>query len=200
MDYNGYETALLKTIRLTLKKGEYDDYVRVYEYDFNKLSGIDERPFFEKLDNTKIKSWFKGGAKKYYKKLVKAHMFDWIMYFNNFPVGNVYTGEEDLKQNTIELFVNIHPNHWGNGYAAEAVVIVLDYLFKIGYEGVVFKYLDGNLNAKRVAQKLGFKPYEIKRDAYHTSGGVEIDEYVLIMKKDDFLSRTQKITKIKDSL
>ena len=57
--------------------------------------------------------------KKYYLKLQKAHAFDWIIYCDNNPVGNILTGEEDIK--TVSLSFNIHPSYWGNGYIKEAL-------------------------------------------------------------------------------
>ncbi len=200
MNYNNYETIEIKTDRLILKRGSFEDYLKVYEYDFNKLSGVNQVVSFERQNIRKIKSWFKGGMKNYYKKLVKAHMFDWIIYDNQEPVGNVLTGDEDLENNSIELMVNVHPSFWGRSYAKEALSVTLDYLFKIGYEGVTCKYLDGNLKAKKLVEKLGFKPYKIKMDAYYNGDSDIIDEYVLIMKKEDWLSKTQKIKKIKVSL
>ena len=78
-----YETVLLKTNRLVMKMGTKEDYLRVYEYDFNKLKNIDGECKLEKQDLSKIDAWFKGGMKRYYTKIKKAHMFDWIIYHNN---------------------------------------------------------------------------------------------------------------------
>ena len=35
-----YETPQLETERLILKRGTYEDYVKVYEYDFTRLRNI----------------------------------------------------------------------------------------------------------------------------------------------------------------
>ena len=36
-----YETVELKTKRLIIKKGQKEDFLRDYEYDFNKLKNVD---------------------------------------------------------------------------------------------------------------------------------------------------------------
>ena len=59
-----YETVLLKTNRLVMKMGTKEDYLRVYEYDFNKLKNIDGECKLEKQDLSKIDAWFKGGILK----------------------------------------------------------------------------------------------------------------------------------------
>lgn len=195
-----YETVLLKTNRLIMQKGTKEDYLRVYEYDFNKLKNVDGECKLEKQDLSKIDAWFNGGMKKYYSKLKKAHMFDWIIYYNNDAIGNILTLEEDLFNKTIEISYNLHPSYWGNGFMPEALESVIDYLFSIGYNNVICTYSDGNIKSKRVLEKLGFKPYEIIKDSWKSDKGNMIDDYKTIMTKDDFLSRTSKINVIKDSL
>ncbi len=195
-----YETVILKTNRLIMQKGTKDDYLRVYEYDFNKLKNVDGECKLEKQDLSKINSWFNGGMKKYYSKLKKAHMFDWIIYYNNDAIGNVLTLEEDLFSKTIEISYNLHPSYWGNGFMPEALESAMSYLFSIGYDNIICTYSDGNIKSKRVLEKLGFKPYKIIKDSWKSDKGNMIDDYKTIMTKEDFLSRTSKINVIKDSL
>lgn len=195
-----YETIELNTKRLIMKKGTKEDFLRVYEYDFKKLMNVDGKCVLHKQDPKKLESLFTGGIKKYYSKIKKAHMFDWIIYLNDNPIGNVLTTDEDLNHKTIEVAYNLHPSYWGNGYAPEAVSTVMDYLFKVGYDNVICTFSDGNIKAKRVLEKLGFKPYKIIKDAWKSENGNMIDDYQTIMTKDDWFSRTSKISKIKGSL
>ncbi len=195
-----YETVILKTNRLIMQKGTKEDYLRVYEYDFNKLKNVDGECKLEKQDLSKINSWFNGGMKKYYSKLKKAHMFDWIIYYNNDAIGNVLTLEEDLFSKTIEISYNLHPSYWGNGFMPEALESAMSYLFSIGYDNIICTYSDGNIKSKRVLEKLGFKPYKIIKDSWKSDKGNMIDDYKTIMTKEDFLSRTSKINVIKNSL
>lgn len=200
MEHNNYETEEIMTERLMLKKGNLNDFLKVYEYDFKMLKDVDGIFKFVKQDQQKIKDWFKGGIKKYYDTCKKAHMFDWIIYLDNEPIGNILSNEEIASVNGISLAYNLHPNYWGKGYMPEALEAVMNYLYKIGYDNIICGYSDGNKKSERVLKKLGYKPYNIKKDAWKSEKGNLIDDYDLIMTKDDWLSRTMKIKKIKGSM
>lgn len=191
-----YETALLKTKRLIMRRGEKEDFLKVYEYDFSKLKNVDGVCKLVKQDAKKIEDLFKGGMKRYYSKIKKAHMFDWIVYLDNMAIGNVLTEEENYDERKIELSYNLHPSYWGNGYMPEAITCVIEYLFSLGYDNIICTYSDGNIKAKRVLDKLGFKPYRIIEDAWKAESGNMIDDYKVIMTKDYWFSRTGKLSKI----
>lgn len=194
-----YETIELKTKRLVIKKGEKEDFLKVYEYDFSALQNVDDVFKLEKQDKNKIESWFKGGIKKYYSKIKKAHMFDWIIYIDGKAIGNVLTEDEEDKK-SINLSFNIHPNYWGKGYMPEALEMIINYLYSLGYDNIICSYLDGNVKAKRTLGKLGFKPYKIEKDFIKSSNGNLIDLYKTILTKEDWFSRTTKINALKGSL
>ena len=195
-----YETIEIKTERLIIKKGTIEDFLRVYEYDFTKLQNVDGVCELVKQEQEKIKECFNSGIKRYYSKIKKAHMFDWIIYINDFPIGNILTGEENIEEKQIEVSFNIHPSYWGNGYMPEALTFVIEYLYSIGYDSVICTYYDGNIKAKRVLDKLGFKPYEIIKDAIKSENNNMIDNYKTIMIKEDWFSKTGRLNKINDSL
>ncbi len=184
-----YETSILESKRLKLMKGCEEDFLKVYEYDFSKLQNVDNTFEYVKSDNDKIKKCFKKGKESYYKKCEKAHIFDWIIYLDDNAIGNVLTTDEDINNKSVTLLINIHPNYWNKGYATESSVEVLDTLFKIGYDNIICNYVDGNEKARRVLNKLGFKPYGIDKDAYKG----KCDIYKMILEKEDWLSRTSKI-------
>lgn len=194
-----YEIKELKSKHLIMKRGIKEDYLKVYEYDFNKLKSIDDIYLLEKQDHSKIENLFKGGEKRYFSKLKKAHMFDWIIYKDNNPIGNLLTTDESLNKN-IEVKINIHPDHWGKGYAKESLETIMDYLFSLGYDNIICEYEDGNLRAKRVMDKLGFKPYSIEKDLLKSDKGNLIDVYKTIMTKEDWFSKTGKLVKIEGSV
>jgi len=191
--FNDYETIELLTNRLKLMKGKEKDFLKVYEFDFSKLSDVDNVFTFSKSDNDKIKKCFKKGSKSYYKTCEKAHMFDWIMFLEDEAIGNILTTNENEEDKTICVEFNVHPNYWNKGYVTEAMVEVINYLFKIGYDNIRCSYVDGNEKAKRVLNKLGFKPFGIDKDSYKSIKGNLFDIYNLNLDKEDWLSRTSKI-------
>lgn len=193
-----YETVTLKTNRLVLKKGQKDDFLKVYEYDFSKLKNIDNENELKKQDSSKIEKLFKGG--NYYKKAKKAHMFDWIVYLEDNAIANILTSECNEKEKMVELEFNMHPNYWNKGYMLESLVSVIEYLFSLGYDNVTCTYLECNVRAKKLLNKLGFKPYMIIEDSFKSPKGNLLDEYKVIMTKDDWFSKTGKLIKVNGSL
>lgn len=194
-----YETIELETKHLIMKRGEKEDFCKVYEYDFSKLKNVDGICMLVKQDKEKIEALFKGGIKKYYSKIKKAHMFDWIIYFENEPIGNILTGEESLNEKKIEVSFNVHPSYWGNGYMPEALSCVMEYLYSLGYDNILCTYADGNIKAKRVLDKLGYKAYEIIKDSFTSENNNLVDEYKVIMTKEEWFSKTGQLERIKIS-
>ncbi len=191
-----YETNEIKTKRLIMKRGKKEDYMKVYEYDYSKLKGIDGIVKFVKQDLKKIEVLFKNGMKRYFSKIKKAHMFDWIIYLNDKPIGNIITTDEDISKKEIEVSFNLHPTYWGKGYMPEALEGVIEYLYVNGYDKIVCTYDDGNMKAKRVLYKLGFKPYRLIKDSFKSENGNLVDEYKVVMEKEDWFSKTGKLEKL----
>ncbi len=193
MNYNNYEIMLIKTKRLILKKGTMTDYLKVYEYDFTKLRDIDGIIEYVKSSSDEIIKSFKKGDEHFFKQCKKNHMFDWIIYYKKTPIGNVLADQEDLSNKSIEITINIHPSSWNKGYATETLNKVIDYLMGIGYDKIIMRYVDGESKIKHICEKLGFKPYLINKDSFAISND-KLDEYIVIMTKEDWFSKTGKIT------
>jgi len=175
-----YITPFLDSERLILKKGIFLDYVKVYEYDFTKLRDINGEFKYVKLNEDDI-----SGFDRY--SLENDEVYDWIIYLksNGYPIGNITADREVKEIKAIELSFNLHPSYWGNGYMKEAIICVLDYLFKNGYDNILCCYSLGNIKSKRLIEKVGFEFYKVEHDAWYKDG-VPITEYMNIISKDMF--------------
>ena len=98
-----YITPKLETERLILKKGTFDDYKKVYEYDFTKLRDIDGEFKFVKLKEEYIYG-FDTYSSEY------DEVYDWIIYLkdNMIPIGNILADREEKKIKATELSFNLH--------------------------------------------------------------------------------------------
>lgn len=172
-----YETPQLETERLILKRGQFDDYVKVYEYDFTKLRNIAGEFEFVKLDPKRIE-----GFDKQFEET-----FDWIVYLKNdkIPIANIVADREQKDINAIELAFNTHPNYWRKGYTSEALIEIMKFLFDNGYENIICGYDEGNIKSKSIGKKLGFEPYSVEENAW-VKNGVPITSYVTILSKERF--------------
>ena len=59
-----YKTPILQTERLILKRGSYEDFTKVYEYDLTKLRNIAGEFEFVKYDPEKLRGFVTYAAKK----------------------------------------------------------------------------------------------------------------------------------------
>lgn len=172
-----YETPILETKRLILKRATLEDLQKVYEYNFAKLRNIAGEFEFEKKDPKSIEGWEKDVPETY----------DWIIYLKdtNTPIGNVVADREDKKIKAIELAFNTHPNYWRKGYTYEAIIEVMKFLFNNGYENILCGYDEGNYKSKSIGEKLGFIPYEKKENAW-VKNDIPITHYTCILSKERF--------------
>ena len=175
-----YKTPQLESERLILKKGSEEDFVKVYEYDFTKLREICGEFEFVKND-PKISALFATDSEK------TENMYDWIIYLKESmePIGNVFADSEIKELNSIEIGCNLHPNYWGNGYMKEAIVEVMRFLFKNGYNNIICGYDEGNNKSKRMQEKIGFEFYKKEPNSW-VKNGTPITKYTNIMSEDTF--------------
>ena len=144
-----YKTPRLKTKRLYLKRGKLKDYERVYEYDFTKLMDIDGEFEFALQDPFNIIGYDLYG-------LENEDVIDWIIYLRRTkrPIGHITADRISESNNSIELSYNLHPDFWGKEYMREAVISVMDYLYKLGFDNIICRYSEGNKKSKRFLEKL----------------------------------------------
>lgn len=79
-----------------------------------------------------------------------------------------------------ELGFVLSKDYWGNGYMAEAVRAVIDYLFgQVGLDFIACGYFTDNPQSKRVQEKCGFAFYKYSK--YTTAYGVTKDECINVL-------------------
>lgn len=79
-----------------------------------------------------------------------------------------------------ELGFVLSKAYWGNGYMAEAVRAVIDYLFgRVGLDFIACGYFTDNPQSKRVQEKCGFAFYKYSK--YTTAYGVTKDECINVL-------------------
>ena len=74
------------------------------------------------------------------------------------PIGFIH--EVHTEGDTVEVGYAIHPDHWGRGYAAEALRAVIAELFRMGAGAVTAGYFQGNTASERVMIKCGMVPVD----------------------------------------
>ena len=116
-------TPNLETERLILKRGTYEDYVKVYEYDLTKLRNINGEFEYVKIDPENLR-----GFETYADEEEKC--LDFIIYLkdNMEPIGNITYDRYIEENNSLEIAYNLHPSYWKKGYMTEAVIESMKYI------------------------------------------------------------------------
>jgi RimJ/RimL family protein N-acetyltransferase len=82
-----------------------------------------------------------------------------------------------LEDEIHELGFHLRPKYWGRGLAVEAATAAINFAFEaIGAKGLSAGHHPGNLNSKKVIEKLGFR-YD--HDEFFDALGINIPYYKL---------------------
>ncbi len=175
-----YETPELETERLILKRGTYEDFVKVYEYDFTRLRNIDGEFEFVKYDPEKLKG---------YESLAdEPYTIDFIVYKKDdlTPIGNLTLDRYNPENKSLEVSVNLHPSYWRRGYMTEAILHAMHYVFKnLDIDNIIYGYAEENFKSRGLSDKIGFDFYCDKIEHYIRLDK-DIKERITIMSREKF--------------
>lgn len=178
---------LINTERLIIKHGDIEDYVKIHEYNFNYLQYIDGEYDFIKNDPEMIREWFSkySSMNEYYDSLIKNNSYDLLVFLkNNLAIGQINFDRYDDFLNSLELSCFLHPFYWNRGYMYEALISFMNYIYKQGYDNIIYSYIVDNIASKKLCDKIGFKFF------YSINQPIISDKLnmtnVFIMSKDDY--------------
>ncbi|KRE52378.1 GNAT family N-acetyltransferase [Paenibacillus sp. Soil522] len=109
-----------------------------------------------------------------------------IETFDGTLVGSICTNSCNSRNGTFKYGVSIFRDHWRNGYASDAIKVVLRYyLEELRYRKVnahVYAFNDGSV---ALQERLGFIQEGMIRDMVFTKGQY-YDEYIYGLTKNEF--------------
>jgi RimJ/RimL family protein N-acetyltransferase len=107
-------------------------------------------------------------------------------------VGSVQTHNCDRINRRFEYGIGLGREHWGHGYAEEALKLLLRFMFaERGYNKVNAWVYTYNERSRKMHEKLGMVLEGTARET-HFSGGEFHDEYLLGMTAGEFFQRYGK--------
>lgn len=143
----------LETNRLILRRYKESDIDSIYEIiTDNRLSTYIQFPNLTKEEELEcIKEWIKDADVSKYEK--------WVIEIRDTGeiAGNIDVNTVVKKHNYCNVGYTIRFKYWGNGYAAEALKVVSEYLLDSGYYLVECSCNELNKQSSRVMEKAGFK-------------------------------------------
>ena len=106
------------------------------------------------------------------------------------PVGSVGMKEPNEVWGCAEIGYYVDPEHWGNGYATEAVALLVGYAFdERRLHKLSADVLADNEASARVLEKVGFEREGVRRE-HAFAGGEHVDVLNYGLVVDDWRDRT----------
>jgi RimJ/RimL family protein N-acetyltransferase len=104
---------------------------------------------------------------------------DLLVVAGDEPVGNLGYGDVDENWGTAEVGYAIHPDHWGNGYATEAVALLTRYAIEERrLEKLVATAYEHNPASMRVLEKAGWDEEAVlEREAFVDGERVDLHRF-----------------------
>lgn len=143
----------LETERLVLRRYKETDIDAMYDIITDKrLSKFIKYPDLTKEQELEhIRDWIKEADDSKNERWVIERKEDGAI------IGNINVNTVVKKHNYCNVGYIIRYDYWGNGYAAEALKAVSDYLLDSGYYLVECSCNELNKQSSRVMEKAGFK-------------------------------------------
>ena len=179
------KVPVIETERLLIGHGDVEDYVKIHEYDFNALQNIKGVMEYIKMDPQEVRSWFNNDIDSWYKRLEDLKHYNFVVYLKESmePIADIGYDRNIPEINAIEVSEWVHPRYWGHGYAKEALIATMKYIYDEGFDNIIYGYVEGNEKSRMLNEKIGFEKY--KEDVFRTNYG-ETNQYITIMSKEKF--------------
>ncbi|PYZ96670.1 GNAT family N-acetyltransferase [Alteribacter lacisalsi] len=150
--------TILETERLYLRELEMED----AEALARVLSDPESMQYYpEPFSPKRVKGWIEWNREDYKK-------YDHGLWAVILKEGDVFLGDCGITMQTIgnetvpEIGYHIIKAYWNQGYATEAANACKEYAFDVLQYPQVFSYTTAaNIPSKKVAEKIGMKPYKV---------------------------------------
>lgn len=106
---------------------------------------------------------------------------------NNQYIGNVYMTDINMINRSCHSHILIGEHEfWGKGYAKEALMLAIDYMFKErNMHRIQANVLESNVASLKMHEKCGYKVDGILRDSVYKAGKYH-NQYILSLLKDEY--------------
>ena len=104
---------------------------------------------------------------------------------NEKHIGNVYmTNINEINRSCVSHVLIGEKEYWGNGYAREALLLAIDYMFnERNMHRIQANVLTSNIASLKMHEKCGYKLEGTLREAVYKNGKYQ-DQYVLALVKN----------------
>ena len=159
LEFNFNPFPELRTQRLLLRKMTLEDAPALYEM----RSSIDvmrylDRPFHRTVEESLEM------LQKITESIEKNEAIAWAITLHGKPemIGNISYHRVEREHHRAEIGYMLHPQYWRQGILGEAMMVVLDYGFRV----MNLHSIEGNVNPDNLASSALLKKFGFVREAY----------------------------------
>lgn len=185
MKYLG--TKDLETERLFLRKVRKEDYLEAFNNWCNK-DGVDKYVLWKKHESPEITLKQYTNWESEYES---PKTFRWIVGIKetNQLIGTIDVSNQFIKYGTCEIGYCYGDEFWGNGYATEALKVVIKYLFEECEADVVCaEFMNNNPASGKVMEHAGLKYEGILRSRVIDKDNKRNDLVSYSITKDEYFA------------
>ena len=144
-------TVTLETERLILRKiklSDYNDIFNCWTSDYNVSKYVTWNPHKTKEETKKVTNYWVNDYDNDYS-------YRWLVVLRNTneTIGMIDVVAKNLQYMTAEVGYCYGSKFWGNGYATEALKIVINYLHSEGFHVVYAQHFNSNTASGKVMKK-----------------------------------------------
>lgn len=117
------------------------------------------------------------------KRYETASVYNWAVEWQGELIGNISVTSAQEEHLSCEIGYCFGRAYWGKGFATEALIAVLDFLFgQVGFHRVTAVHDGANVASGRVMRKAGLRFEGTRRQAYRRRNGsyADIQCYALL--------------------
>ena len=156
----------LETERLILRRYEESDFNAFYEIIHDER--LQKYVLFPNLNEEQELEYIRECINN--ADTDKCEKWSIVLKSTNETVGNIAVNSVIKKHNYVDVGYVVRYDYWGNGYAAEALTAVTNYLLESGYYLVECSCNERNTQSLRVLEKANFN-----KDGYIPNRRLNID-------------------------
>ena len=148
-------TVTLETERLILRKiklSDDNDIFNCWTSDYNVSKYVTWNPHKTKEETKKLTNYWVNDYDNDYS-------YRWLVVLKNTneTIGMIDVVAKNLQYMTAEVGYCYGSKFWGNGYATEALKIVINYLHSEGFHVVYAQHFNSNIASGKVMKKAGME-------------------------------------------
>lgn len=160
-------TVRIETKRLVLRQHVIEDADYLYTH-----FGTDENMFrYSGWNPYATPEMARETVQHYIESYVDDFFFGWAIEADGGMVGTIGAYDYDADKSSVEIGISIDREHWGMGYATEAIKAVIAYLTRSkGIRVVKAWCASDNIGSMRALEKSGMKRVSMDKDALKIYG------------------------------